>query len=163
MKFSTRIALVLALIIAPIISQELHAQSSSTRLSPNQLVADLYKQHDRKRGPFSPGHSALVYKYFEKGLADMIRKDAVTSARKHEVGVIEGDPLYDAQDMEIKNFAIAKASFEQGKARVPVSFENLGEKKSIVFLLTNSRSGWRIDDIDYGQGRTLRSEFKNQR
>jgi Protein of unknown function (DUF3828) len=160
MKFSTLAVLVLALIVAPMISQTLRAQPSSTRLSPNELVADLYKQHDRKRGPFSPGHSALVYKYFEKGLADMIRKDEITSARKHEVGVIDSDPLYDAQDMDIKHFAIGKPTFDNGKARVNVSFENLGDKKTLVFLLTNGRSGWRISDIDYGSGRTLLGEFK---
>ena len=128
--------------------------------SPNGLVADLYKVHNQKRGPFHPGHSALLYKYFEKHLADMIHKDAVTSAAKHDVGVIDGDPLYDAQDFEIKNFAIGQASAENGKAKVPVTFENLGDKKTLIFTLVNSSSGWRISDIDYGEGRTLVGEFK---
>ena len=134
----------------------------SLRLSPAALVTDLYKAHRHKRGPFfQTRNRALLDKYFEKRLADMIWKDAVTS--KGEVGVIDGDPLYDAQDMEIKNFAIAKATYEQGKARVAVSFENFGKQKTIVFLLTNGRSGWRISDIDYGEGRTLLGEFKESR
>ena len=91
----------------------------------------------------------------------MIWKDAVSS--KGEVGVIDGDPLYDAQDMDIKNFAIGKAVFEDGKARLTVSFDNFGEKKSIIFVLVNGRSGWRISDIDYGKGRTLVGEFKESR
>ena len=91
----------------------------------------------------------------------MIWKDAVSS--KGEVGVIDGDPLYDAQDMEIKNFAIGKAVFEDGKARLTVSFDNFGENKSIIFVLINGRSGWRINDIDYGKGRTLVGEFKESR
>lgn len=128
--------------------------------SPNGLVANLYKVHNQKRGPFHPGHSALLYKYFDKSLADMIHKDAVVSAAKHDVGVIDGDPLYDAQDMEIKNFAIGQASVENGKAKVPVTFENLGDKKTLIFTLVNSSSGWRISDIDYGEGRTLVGEFK---
>src|SRR6266446_7184091 len=95
--------------------------TSSNRLSPNALVADLYRSHDRKHSPFFQTRSrALLYKYFEKSLADMIWKDAVSS--KGEVGVIDGDPLYDAQDMDIKNFAIGKAVFEDGKARLTVSF-----------------------------------------
>ena len=91
----------------------------------------------------------------------MIWKDAVSS--KGEVGVIDGDPLYDAQDMEIKNFAIGKAVFEDGKTRLTVSFDNFGENKSIIFVLINGRSGWRINDIDYGKGRTLVGEFKESR
>src|SRR5438093_6329282 len=134
-----------------------------TRSSPNALVAGLYKVHNQKRGPFHPGHGALVYKYFEKKLANMIRKDAAAAAAKNEVGVIDSDPLYDAQDMEIKNFSIGKASYENGKAKVPVTFENLGEKKTLIFVLVNSRSGWRISDIDYGEGRTLVGEFKESK
>ncbi len=136
------------------------AQSNRTnRLSPHALVADLYRQHDRKHSPFFQTRSrALLYKYFEKNLADMIWKDARGS--KEEVGAIDGDPLYDAQDMEIKKFVIGKASYENGKARVNVSFENFGQKRAIVFLLVNGRTGWKISDIDYGEGRTLAGELR---
>ncbi len=79
------------------------------------------------------------------------------------MGAIDGDPLYDAQDMEIKKFAIAKATYESGIAKVPVSFENFGKKKTIIFLLANGRTGWRIRDIDYGEGRTLVGDFKESR
>ena len=127
--------------------------------SPEALVADLYKAHDQKRGPFFQTRSrALLDKYFEKSLADMIWKDRVSS--KGEVGVLDGDPLYDAQDMEIKNFAIGKAETEGAKARVPVTFENLGQKKTLVFILGKGTTGWRINDIDYGSEGTLRSWFK---
>ena len=135
------------------------AQTTSKQLSPDALVADLYKVHDQKKGPFFQTKSkALLYKYFEKSLADMIWKDRVSS--KGEVGVIDGDPLYDAQDMDIKNFAIGKAELAGTKARVNVTFENLGQKKSLVYMLGKGTTGWRINDIDYGQEGTLRSWFK---
>src|SRR5215471_16597761 len=123
--------------------------------TPDALVADLYRAHKLKRGPFFQTRSrALVDKYFAKSLGDLIWKDARTS--KGEVGVIDGDPLYDAQDMEIKHFAIGKSVSESDdKAKVPVTFENLGEKKTITFNLIKGATGWRIDDIDYGGGRTL--------
>src|SRR5947208_2129590 len=98
-----------------------YAKPSANRFSPEALVADLYRQHDRKRSPFFQTRSrALLYKYFEKSLADMIWKDAVTS--RGEVGALDGDPLYDAQDMEIKKFSIGKPIYESGKAKVNVSF-----------------------------------------
>ena len=135
------------------------AQSTTKQKSPDALVADLYKAHDQKRGPFFQTKSrALLYTYFEKSLADMIWKDRVTS--KNEVGVLDGDPLYDAQDMEIKNFAIGKAAIEGARARVPVTFENFGQKKTLVFMLGKGSTGWRINDIDYGQEGTLRGWFK---
>jgi hypothetical protein len=131
--------------------------------SPDGLVKDLYRVHNQKHSPFFQTRSrALLDKYFSKSLADLIWKDARTS--KGEVGVIDGDPLYDAQDMEIKKFAIGKAVSESAtKAKVPVTFENLGEKKTITFGLSKGAAGWRIDDIDYGGGRTLLSEFKESR
>ena len=128
--------------------------------TPDALVADLYRAHKQKRGPFFQTSSrALVDKYFAKSLGDLIWKDARTS--KGEVGVIDGDPLYDAQDFEIKNFAIGKGVVDGTGAKVTVTFVNIGEKKTIVFLLTKVTAGWRINDIDYGGGRTLVSEFKN--
>src|SRR5439155_26495499 len=133
--------------------------TSSNRLSPNALVADLYRVHNAKHSPFFQTRSrALLYKYFARSLADMIWKDAVSS--KGEVGALDGDPLYDAQDMEIKKFTIGKPSYESGKARVNVTFENLGQSKSFVFILVNGRTGWRIDNIEYGEGRSLREYLK---
>jgi len=128
--------------------------------TPDALIADFYQAHKSKRGPFFQRRSrALVDKYFVKSLADLIWKDA--HGPKGEVGVIDGDPLYDAQDMQIKKFAIGKSVSESvDKAKVAVTFENFGEKKTITFNLVKGASGWRIDDIDYGGGRTLRSEFK---
>lgn len=135
------------------------AQTTTAKMTPEALVADLYKAHNQKRSPFFQTRSrALLYKYFEKSLADMIWKDQVTS--KNEVGVLDGDPLYDAQDMDIKNFAIGKAEIDGVKARVNVTFENLGEKKTLVFLLGKGTTGWRINDIDYGSEGTMRGWFK---
>jgi hypothetical protein len=137
-------------------------RATSNRLSPNALVADLYRVHNQKRSPFFQTRSrALLYKYFEKDLADMIWKDAVHS--KGEVGAIDGDPLYNAQDMDIKKFAIGKPSYGDGKARVNVTFENFGQKKTIVFILINGRTGWRINDLDYSDGDTLRGYLKGEK
>jgi hypothetical protein len=125
-------------------------------LLPDALVADLYRQHNRKRSPFFQTRSrALVNKYFNKTLADLIWKDATT--KKEEVGALDGDPLYDAQDMQIKNFVVGKASIEEGTAQVPVSFENFDKKVQIKFLLIKTPAGWRISDISYPGGYTLRS------
>jgi len=130
-------------------------KSRARRLSPNALVADLYRAHNHKRGPFFQTRSrVLLDKYFEKSLADLIWKDAVTA--KGEVGALDGDPLYNAQDLEIKNFAIGKPDYADGKAKVVVTFQNFGKPNTIIFILVNGRAGWRIYDIDWSDGNTLR-------
>ena len=150
-------ALFLAATLAPVLRGQ---PRTAGRTSPDALVKDLYWQHDHKHSPFFQRRSrALLYKYFEKSLADLIWKDAVGS--KNEVGAIDGDPLYDAQDMEIKKFAIGKPEYEDTKAKVEVSFENFGKKKTIVFVLVNGKTGWRISNIDYGESGTLRGWLKS--
>ena len=155
MKSVKPILFIAAILLTAVPSLAVPGQPATTkRLSPNALVADLYGVHNHKRSPFFQTRSrALLDKYFEKSLADMIWKDAVKS--KGEVGAIDGDPLYDAQDMEIKKFAIGKPSYENGKAKVNVTFENFGQPKSFVFVLVNGRTGWRISNIEYGEGRSL--------
>ncbi|MEK6337426.1 MAG: DUF3828 domain-containing protein [Acidobacteriota bacterium] len=136
-------------------------RGQSSRTSPDALIKSLYWDHNHKHSPFFQTKSrALLYKYFEKSLAGLIWKDAATS--KDEVGVIDGDPLYDAQDMEIKKFAIGKPKYADTKAKVEVTFENFGKPKTIVFVLMKEKTGWKINDIEYGESGTLRGWFKGQ-
>src|SRR4051794_455746 len=90
----------------------IQAQSTSgTVTTPEALVSNLYRVQKQNRGPFFQTRSrALINKYFEKDLASLIWTDAVKS--KGEVGVLDGDPLFDAQDIEIKHFVINKARHE---------------------------------------------------
>jgi hypothetical protein len=155
----TRLITLMAVALLFLTAATASAQTAAKPMSADALVTDLYKAHDQKRGPFFQTKSrALLDKYFEKTLADLIWKDRVSS--KGEVGVLDGDPLYDAQDMEIKNFAIGKAEIDGAKAKVTVTFENLGQKKTLVFMLGKGSTGWRINDIDYGSEGTLRGWFK---
>lgn len=127
--------------------------------SPSALVADLYRQHDAKKSPFfQDKNRALVDKYFTRATADLIWKDSTTSGG--EVGALDGDPLYDAQDTEIKKFLIGKASIAGTKATVPVTFTNFGQKKTVTFALVKENGKWKIDDIGYGADYTLVSMLK---
>ncbi len=118
------------------------------------IVAELYKQHDAKKSPFfQTKDRALVDRYFTKQLADLIWKDAVTSSG--EIGALDADPLYDAQDIEIKNLKIGAADVKGDKATVPVTFSNFSEKKTLKFSLSLVNEAWKIADINYGRKETL--------
>jgi hypothetical protein len=95
----------------------------------------------------------LLDKYFDKQLADLLWQDAHSSG--DEVGALNGDPLFNAQDMDIKNFSIQEAVVLAGGANVPVSFENFGAKHRIVFRLNAPAGGWKITDIGYDDGTSL--------
>jgi len=77
------------------------------------------------------------------------------------VGAIDGDPIYNAQDMEIKHFVIHEPDVVKGQsgdeAEVKVTFENFGAKKEIIFVLRRSTGprGWKISNIKYDDGADL--------
>jgi hypothetical protein len=125
------------------------------------VIAELYQQHASDAGPFFQTKSReLVDKYFEKSLADLIWSDAVAS--NGEVGALGFDPLYDAQDTDIKNFAVQPATVASDHARVIVTFDNFGEGQKIIWSLVPSGDAWKVADVTYGDGRTLRSAFATQ-
>lgn len=130
------------------------AGAESQTAGPEKLVADLYKAHDEKKSPFfQTKDRALVDRYFTKQLADLIWKDATTS--EGEIGALDADPLYDAQDVEIKGFRIGAAEVKGDKATVQAAFSNFGEKKTITFYLTRVGGTWKITDVGYGRKSTL--------
>lgn len=132
------------------------AASVSTMAKPETIVADLYKQHDADKSPFFQSESrSLVDKYFSEKLADMIWNDAITSGS--EVGALGADPLYDAQDTDIKNFKVGASDIKGKSATVPVTFENFGEKQIIIFEFIQEKGAWKINNIKYSEGFSLMS------
>lgn len=128
--------------------------------TPEDLVAQLYKAHDADKSPFFQDKDrALVDRYFAKELADLIWQDVKTTP-KGEIGALDFDPLYDAQDTEIKNFAVNKAKVDGAKATVVASFVNFDKKTRITFKLVQVGDAWKISDIQYPEGHALLKLFK---
>ena len=133
----------------------------SKPMSPRELVSDLYRQH-KKQSPFFQRRSrALLDKYFARELANLLWQDAHSAG--DEVGALDGDPLYNAQDMDIKNFSIQEGVGGPRMVVVPVSFENLGQKHEIKFRLFSGGGTWRIANIEYDDGATLLEILKRDR
>jgi hypothetical protein len=155
MKTMKLTLVIAAFLLLPSISASVQKAAPSARpVSPEALVADLYRVDGKKNSPFFQTRSrALLTRYFTKNLADLLWRDAVTS--KGEVGALDGDPLYNAQDTDIKKFLIHKAKTANGKADVIVSFENFGKKEEITFLLVSEQTAWKISNIKYKDGTDL--------
>lgn len=135
------------------------ASAARPAVPPESVVSDLYRQHDAERSPFfQTTDRARVDRYFDKSLADLIWKDAVAS--QGEVGALGADPLYNAQDTEIKNFSVRTIKQDGDRAEVAATFENFGEKQRIVFRLVAAGANWKIAEIDYGGGTTLSKLLK---
>jgi hypothetical protein len=134
--------------------------TASPNDSPQDLMRELYRVHDQGNGPLlDPAASKERRVYFTESLAaaldqELDRRDA------EEVGNLDFDPFYNAQDTEIADldFAVAKVSGNQTFAIA--RFSNFGEPNEIVYKVVQDGRGWRIDDIDYGDGHTLRKVLR---
>jgi hypothetical protein len=123
------------------------------------LVQELYREHDAQRSPFFQTDSKdRLDRYFEASLADLIWKDALEA--QGEVGALGFDPLYDAQDVEPKNLTVHPAQADGASVRVPVSFDNHGETRQLTYVLAQTAGSWKISDIRYADGRTLRDVYR---
>ena len=128
-------------------------QNIKRESSPEEVVSELYGQ--QQNSPFfQTKNRELVNKYFTERLSGLIWKDAV-STPEGEIGALDFDPLYDAQDFDIKNFILREFKYEDGRSEVIASFENIDRKTEIIFMLILTKDGWKIDDIAYSDGRTL--------
>ena len=134
---------------------------SSKPMSPKALVTDLYRQHKRQSPFFQRRSRALLDKYFAPELANLLWQDARSSG--DEVGALDGDPLFNAQDMDIKNFSIHEGVGGPRMVVIPVSFENFGQKHEIKFRLFSGGGIWRIANIEYDDGSTLLDILKRDR
>ena len=109
-------------------------------ISPKKIVTDLYLAHGGKAEPLQyPASKKLFGAYFENRLMSLFLKDQ--SESQGEVGKIDFDPLYAAQDFEIKDFSVVLVVQRKDSAEVAASFKNMGTSKKIVFLLSNTAQG----------------------
>ena len=128
------------------------AISTAGDLPPKDVVAQLYQAHNSKHDPLD--ETALLGRYFDPALLQLYLKDKREA--KGEVGRLDGDPLYNAQDMEIKDFSISAPEMAGGKARLTVNFKNFGKPTRVVYMLSRTANSWKISDIRYDDGSSLK-------
>ena len=128
------------------------AISSAGDLSPKDLVAQFYQAHRSKHDPLD--ETALLGRYFDPALLKLYLKDRREA--NGEVGRLDGDPLYNAQDMEIKDLSVSAPEMTGGEARVTVNFKNFGKPTRVVYMLGRTANGWKISDIRYDDGSSLK-------
>ena len=129
------------------------AVSLAGDLSPKDLVAQLYQAHrSKKHDPLEETH--LLGRYFEAELLKLYLEDRREA--KGEVGRLDGDPLYNAQDMEIRDFSISAPEITGQEARVAVNFKNMGKPTRVEYVLSRTADGWKISDIRYDDGSSLK-------
>jgi len=127
------------------------AQRTRPANSPDRVIRELYRVHnDGRGGVFEAKGKKYIYRFFDQKLADLIWKD-ITETPEGELGNLDFDPLYNAQDTGITNFQISRPVVEGDESTVVVNFRNLGQRTSIKFEMHNGKEGWRIKNVIYGE------------
>ena len=146
--------LVLALLVLVIVPHVAPAQTSrraaaTAATTPDAVVRELYRVHRNGYGHvFDKSGRKLQQRFFDANLANLIWKD-LTETPQDEVGRLDFDPLYNAQDIKITRFRVGAPAVEGDKATVHVTFSNYDRKEDLKFLMTKTPTGWKISNIDY--------------
>jgi hypothetical protein len=128
------------------------ATLTAADLSAKDLVAQLYQAHRSKHDPLD--ETQFLGRYFDAALLKLYLKDKREA--KGEVGRLDGDPLYNAQDFQISDFSVSAPETAGGETRVTVHFKNIGKPTRVIFVLGKTPDGWRINDIRYDDGSSLK-------
>ena len=126
------------------------AQRAQPSNSPASVIRELYKVHNNgKGGIFEAKGKKYIFRFFDQKLADLIWKD-ISQTPEGELGNLDFDPLYNAQDTGITNFLISRPLVKGDTATVVVTFRNFGQRTRIKFEMHHGNEGWRITNVVYG-------------
>ena len=108
---------------------------------PDQLVRAIYT---RDALPTSERDMAWFY-------AADLKQALKADSRPGEVGAIDFDFRYGAQDFDVTGLKFSKTG-QNAEATVAASFVNFGKPATIVFSMCLGRTGWKIADVTDGAG-----------
>lgn len=130
--------------------------ADTKKSSPEDFIRSLYHFHQPGRDtPDWFADKRTLAKYFAKELTALFIKDDECVKREQGVCNLDFDPIYDAQDFEKETTNIQIAAVESQPDLFNVTFTNLGTR-TLVYRLTNTPNGWRISDIKYPKGPSLK-------
>jgi hypothetical protein len=135
----------------------LTAATFADELSPKDVVAQLYKAYGTEQSP--ERETRLFSRYFDAELLKLYLRDIREA--KGEVGRLEVVPLYNAQEIQITDFSISAPRITGSEALVTVRFKNIGKPTRIECVLHRTANGWKISDIRYDDGSSLKKILQN--
>jgi hypothetical protein len=89
---------------------------------------------------------AMLERYFDHALADLIVKDRECSARTHEICNLDFLPIWSGQDPGATDLSVTSTN---DPSVVLVQFHHVPTSESVklTYTLSKSPAGWRISDI----------------
>lgn len=133
---------------------------------PEQLVRSLYRDFSWETVMVPPaGYTTLgdqpprtLGRYFTPAVAKALHADSRCASRNHDICALELSPIWDVQVPGAHDLEVA-AEAGVGVVTVRYRIPGTGQAVSLRYQLVRLRSGWRIRDISYSSGESLRSRL----
>lgn len=123
--------------------------------TPQAVVQALLQRHLKEDMGYTPASVARKAEWLTASLRQHIAAGFAKPVPDDEVPDIDGDPFTNSQDPP-KRFKLEAVKLQGNQAEVPVRFSGNGSSERIRFLLKLEQGAWRIDDVAYEDGSTLR-------
>lgn len=135
----------------------LQAPVPDPELAVARAVVDAcYKDHLQRRIGFDRAAVKAKRRWFTPGLMAVLYQELKRPQNPDEVPYVDGDPFTNSQEPVTSKRVGAAKRVGEG-LEVALHLEGEGFKRDFQVLLKREPAGWRIDDVRYDDGTTLRS------
>lgn len=138
--------------------------AQATRSAPVRVVSQLYKDFaweatggdDGPGGrPFVDQPRTVLLRYLTSDLADLLLRDRACVRRSSEICRLDFVPLWASQDPDAADVSFAQLTRQPAIVIAHIR-DHAGTVTKITYRLKQTAAGWRIADIQYSSGHTLR-------
>lgn len=141
----------------PLCAQPLPASGagSADAAAAQAVVQSLLQQHFKTDMGFSKASVMAKAAQLTPDLQRRLLAQLAKPVPADEVPDIDGDPFTNAQDLPTR-FQLEPARLRGAQAEVAVRFSGHGMHERVRYVLQRVDGQWRVDDLRYADGSTLR-------
>lgn len=126
--------------------------------SPENFIRSLYKYHlSQYDKNYWFDNKEKLSKYFDSTLIALLLHDEKCKNETHGICNLDFDPIIDAQDLDNKypvSIEVKRLNYKS-QTHCKVIFTNI-TKRTICYELRRTKLGWRVSDITYSNGQSLK-------
>lgn len=142
---------------APAVSQSAAPAVSQARETPEILLQTLYSEHKPQHDKqIDFENEAQLARYFSPELTALFMRDVACKKRTEGLCNLDYDPIFAAQDFDDKPLDLVIE--RQSPTRFKVTYTNM-TRRSQIYEVVETSSGWRISDIVYPDWGSLKAQL----
>ncbi len=119
------------------------------------VVAACYKDHLRRRFGYDAASLKAKRRWFTPAVLGLVQKELAKPSKPDEVPYLDGDPFTHSQE-PLRTMKVGAAKAAGKGIEVALHLAGEGFARDFKVSLVRLGAGWRIDDLTYDDGTTLR-------